>query len=72
MRIYSFVQKSIGSSALPGKMLLVRIIENNKIDAYFRSELESFEGARNGKTHPKLIFNNLRTSILPLSGPDPK
>ena len=23
--------------ALPGKMLLVRIIENNKIDAYFRS-----------------------------------
>ena len=26
----------IGSGALPGKMLLVRIIENNKIDAYFR------------------------------------
>ncbi len=23
--------------ALPGKMLLVKIIENNKIDAYFRS-----------------------------------
>ncbi len=26
-----------GSGALSGKMLLVRIIENNKIDAYFRS-----------------------------------
>ena len=26
-----------GSGVLPGKMLLVRIIENNKIDAYFRS-----------------------------------
>ncbi len=29
--------KKFGSGALPGKMLLVRIIENNKIDAYFRS-----------------------------------
>ena len=27
----------LGTGALPGKMLLVRIIENNKIDAYFRS-----------------------------------
>ncbi len=26
-----------GSGALPGKMLFVRIIENNKIYAYFRS-----------------------------------
>ena len=26
-----------GSSALSGKILLVRIIENNKIDAYFRA-----------------------------------
>ncbi len=25
-----------GSCALPGKMLLVRIIKNHKIDAYFR------------------------------------
>ena len=25
-----------GSGALPGKILLVRIVENNKIDAYFR------------------------------------
>ena len=28
-------KKNIGSGALTGKMLLVRIIENNKIDAYF-------------------------------------
>ncbi len=27
----------LGSGALPGKMLLVRIIENNKIYAYFTS-----------------------------------
>ena len=26
----------MGSGALSGKMLLVRIVENNKIDAYFR------------------------------------
>ena len=29
--------REIGSGALFGKMLLVRITENNKIDAYFRS-----------------------------------
>ena len=29
--------KKIGSGALSGKKLLVRIIENNKIDAYFRA-----------------------------------
>ncbi len=29
--------KLFGSGALSGKMMLVRIIENNKIDAYFRS-----------------------------------
>ena len=29
--------KFFGSGALPGKMLPVRIIENNKIDAHFRS-----------------------------------
>ncbi len=29
--------KRIGSGALSGKMLLVRIIENNKIDTYFRT-----------------------------------
>ncbi len=28
----------MGSGALPGKTLLVRNIENNKIDDYFRSE----------------------------------
>ena len=27
----------VGYDAFPGKMLLVRIIENNKFDAYFRS-----------------------------------
>ena len=26
----------IGSGALSGKIILVRIVENNKIDAYFR------------------------------------
>ena len=26
-----------GSGALPGKILLIRIIEKNRIDAYFRS-----------------------------------
>ena len=26
----------MGSGALSGKMLLVRIVENNKFDAYFR------------------------------------
>ena len=29
--------KLFGSGALSGKILLVRIIENNKIDAYFRA-----------------------------------
>ena len=29
--------KNIGSGALPGKILLVGIIENNKVEAYFRS-----------------------------------
>ncbi len=28
--------KILGSGALSGKMLLVRIVENNKIDDYFR------------------------------------
>ncbi len=31
------INKSFGSGALSGKILLVRIIENDKIDAYFRS-----------------------------------
>ena len=30
------IHKSEGSGAHPGKMLLVRNIENNKIDSYFR------------------------------------
>ncbi len=33
----SLLSKILGSGALPGKMFLVRIIEHNKIDAYFRS-----------------------------------
>ena len=31
-----FIESYMGSGALCGKMLLVRIIENNEIDAYFR------------------------------------
>ena len=31
------IDSIFGSGALPGKMLLVRIFENNRIDAYFRS-----------------------------------
>ena len=34
---YHSIIISKGSVALPGKMLFVRIIENNKIDDYFRS-----------------------------------
>ena len=29
----------LGSGALSGKMLLVRIVENDRIDAYFRTDL---------------------------------
>ena len=29
--------REIGSGALFGKMVLIRIVENNKIDAYFRA-----------------------------------
>ena len=35
-RLYSQVI-IVGSGALSGKMLLVRIIKNNKINAYFRA-----------------------------------
>ena len=34
--------ETFGSGALPDKMLLVSIIENNKIDAYFRSGQVNF------------------------------
>ncbi len=30
-------RKKIGSSALSGKMLLARIVENNKYNTYFRA-----------------------------------
>ncbi len=32
-----YINNNLGSGEPSGKMLLVRIIENNKIDAYFRS-----------------------------------
>ena len=33
-------RRKLGSSAISGKMLLVKNIENNKISAYFRLEIE--------------------------------
>ena len=33
----TIVVENLGSGALPGKMFFPKIIENNKIDAYFRS-----------------------------------
>ncbi len=33
---HSIYKNLIGSGALPGKMLLVSLIETNKIDAYIR------------------------------------
>ena len=57
-------------------MLLVRILESNQIDAYFRSGFVKIsfapQGLEIGKTHPQLIFNNPRSSILPENAPDPK
>ena len=38
----------VGWSSIPGKMLLVRIIENNKDDAYFRSGKVSLAGLGKG------------------------
>jgi len=34
---FCHLASEFGSGALSGKMLLVRIVENNKIDAYFRA-----------------------------------
>ncbi len=34
--IFICLNEEIGSGALTGKILLVKIVENNKIDAYFR------------------------------------
>ena len=36
MNLFIVIKKK-GSGALPGKMLLVRNVENNKIDDYFRA-----------------------------------
>ncbi len=33
------MNRLLGSGALPGKIFLLRIIENNKIDAYFKVRL---------------------------------
>ncbi len=51
-----------GLGALNGKMLFIRIIENNKFHAYFRS---------GEKSPPKLIFTNPRSNFLLGSTPDP-
>ena len=53
--------KLLGSGALHGKLLIVRFIENNKIDAYFRSGqgptgLEPPGGAKNRKHTPSAYF----------------
>ncbi len=37
-RIFLRLCTNFGSGALSGKMLLVRIVENNIIDAYFRAD----------------------------------
>ncbi len=37
MDVVILLYTKIGSGALSGKVLLVRIIENNEIEAYFRS-----------------------------------
>ncbi len=35
--INCWLDKNLGSSALSGKILLVKMVENDKIDAYFRA-----------------------------------
>ena len=58
-----------GSSALFGKIMLVKVVENNKIDAYFRTAgLEPSARARNRKKNTTNYFNN--RSIKPGSAPD--
>ena len=36
LRQFYLEREKLGSGALSGKILLVRIVENDKIDAYFR------------------------------------
>ena len=36
--IIRYLNASMGSGALSDKMLFVRIVENNKIDAYFKAD----------------------------------
>ena len=49
----------MGSGALYGKMLLVGIIENNKIDAYFMSGMVKLKLAL-----PRRVWNRLKTGPL--------
>ncbi len=52
--------KFFGSGALPGKMLLVRIIENSEIDAYFRSDKVNF--APQGQERIRIVPRSVRGS----------
>ena len=65
--------RNIGSGALNGKMLLVKI-ENDMLilgQSLVLPHRFRLAWARNGeKTFSKLIFNNPRSSILPLSALD--
>ncbi len=77
------METKIGSVALSGKMLLVRIVENDKIDAHL-GQVKLRKGIMIGpfkaraprrcqkreKKPTKRIFNNPRSSIKPGSAPD--
>ncbi len=53
---FPYIYKTyIGSGALSGKMLIVSIIENNKIDAYFRTGYENLFWL--SSAIPKILLN---------------
>ena len=74
IKVFIFIN-CLGSVALNYKMMLGKIIENNKIDAYFRSgqvnqrlgkdidQNITTRGQKQEKTPPKLIFNYPSSSI---------
>ena len=80
------IYQPLGSGAFSGKMLLVRMIENNKINAFFRLALPCKVskgimivprrvrsppyGLEIGNELPQIIFNILRSSIKTRSAPD--
>ncbi len=77
-------ERLMGSGALPVKMLLVRMIENNKIDAYLGHirlikcqrclggvEKGLGQGPAGSINRKKHIFNNPIFGIKPGSPPDP-